>query len=80
MIPHNIQKMTRGEKKTAKSAVEITEETLRREMSKPHQNKNEEKRGGRTQSRLKRATYPTDETTEKCERAEWRKRSCKSLL
>jgi hypothetical protein len=45
-----------------------------------HQNKNEGERGSRTQSRLKRATYPTDETTEKCERAEWRKRSCKSLL
>jgi hypothetical protein len=29
MISHNNQKMTRGEKKTAKSAVEITEETLR---------------------------------------------------
>jgi hypothetical protein len=45
-----------------------------------HQNKNEGERGSRTQSRLKRATQQTDETTEKCERAEWRKRNCKSLL
>jgi hypothetical protein len=29
VISHNNQKIMRGEKKTAKSAVEITEETLR---------------------------------------------------
>jgi hypothetical protein len=55
-------------------------DTEMRDVEKRTRTKTRENEGVEHRADRMRATYPTDETTEKCERAEWRKRSCKSLL
>jgi hypothetical protein len=77
---HNNQKMTREREEDSKvgSGDNRGDTEMRDVETAPEQKRGRTRESNTEQTEA--SNIPTDETTEKCERAEWRRRSCKSLL